>query len=425
MVALFLRFLVDAIIGFFIDICSAKIYIHNMKDGLAYALITPHTIVKSRTGGVISRMLSRVDLEFCGAQIFAPDLKLVERYALAVRTRQSTSQTDSQIKILISDYILSQLSPSEGRRHRTMMLLFRGENACKKLSDVVGALYPQLQTRDSLTGETIRDTYADLVMSPGNPSSVSYFEPAILTPPNQTEAKKNLAIFADFIRSESNLVENVRHPYPEKIERTLVIIKPDNWRYPSSKPGTIIDMFSRTGLRIIGCKLVQMSIAESLEFYGPVKRMLETKLSSVAARQARQYLEEHFNLTLSDAFEQTLSETFGAEYAEEQFNRIIEFMSGNRPTDFPREEWERPGSVKSMVLVYEGVNAVQKIRSVLGPTDPTQAPGGTVRKEFGSDVMVNTAHASDSVENAVREMEIVNIQQNPLASLIDTYLKTS
>ena len=54
-------------------------------------------------------------------------------------------------------------------------------------------------------------------------------------------------------------------------ERTLVIIKPDNWRHPSSRPGNIIDMLSRTGLRIVGCKVHRMSVNDALEFYGPVQ----------------------------------------------------------------------------------------------------------------------------------------------------------
>ena len=76
------------------------------------------------------------------------------------------------------------------------------------------------------------------------------------------------------------------HRDPAKIERTLVIIKPDNWKYASSKPGTIIDMFSRTGLRIIGCKIHQMTISEALEFYGPVKDALKSKLAPVFARES-------------------------------------------------------------------------------------------------------------------------------------------
>jgi nucleoside diphosphate kinase len=75
-----------------------------------------------------------------------------------------------------------------------------------------------------------------------------------------------------------------------------------------------------------------------------------------------------------------------------------------------------------MILVYEGVAAIKKIREVLGPTDPLKAPGGTVRREFGSNVMVNTAHASDSPESFERERAIVKIEENPLESVIKAYL---
>lgn len=108
----------------------------------------------------------------------------------------------------------------------------------------------------------------------------------------------------------------------------------------------------------------------------------------------------------------------------DQFNQIVEFMSGSNPDKCPLEELENPGKVKSMVLIYEGENAVSKIRDVLGPTDPTKAPGGTIRREFGSNIMVNTAHASDSPESAVREMGIVRIEENNCCKIITSYLKS-
>ena len=62
------------------------------------------------------------------------------------------------------------------------------------------------------------------------------------------------------------------------------------------------------------------------------------------------------------------------------------------------------------------MNAVAKIRDVLGPTDPSKAPPGSIRREFGSTIMVNAAHASDSPENARREMGIVNVGENNFRS---------
>jgi nucleoside diphosphate kinase len=97
-------------------------------------------------------------------------------------------------------------------------------------------------------------------------------------------------------------------------------------------------------------------------------------------------------------------------------------MSGCNPKNFPLEHIKNPGTVKCMILIYEGENAVEKIRDVLGPTDPLKAPGGTVRREFGSNVMVNTAHASDSDESYMREKDIVKVDENTLLDLVNAYL---
>jgi len=59
---------------------------------------------------------------------------------------------------------------------------------------------------------------------------------------------------------------------------------------------------------------------------------------------------------------------------------------------------------------------------VLGPTDPSKAPPGSIRREFGSTIMVNAAHASDSLENARREMGIVRIgQENTFRKVVEEF----
>ena len=393
-----------------------------MKEELSYVLVTPYTISKSRTGGVLSRLLSRVNLEFVGAQMFAPSRELAAEYAKSLR--ETIEPEDKKAADMLSNYVLNCFSPSENRTPRVLMLLFRGEDACSQLSNITGAIHKENIGLESITGETIRDTYADIIMSKEDPDKVQYFEPAVLTPRKQEDARKNLQMFVDFLKDRSPVIENLHYKNPDKVERTLVIIKPDNWMYASSKPGTIIDMFSRTGLRIISTKVQQMSVAQALEFYGPVKDVLKEKLSPVFGKKAKETLEEKFEIELSDDTLKSLIDSFGVEYAVDQFNQIVEFMSGSNPDKCPLEELENPGKVKSMVLIYEGENAVSKIRDVLGPTDPTKAPGGTIRREFGSNIMVNTAHASDSPENAKREMGIVRITENNCCKIINSYLKS-
>jgi nucleoside diphosphate kinase len=389
-----------------------------MSLQLSYILVTPYTIAKSRTGGVISRLLSRTDLELVGAQIFAPDEAFAKEYAENLRRRSPQNQI-----MLLADYVEENLSPSGGRPHRSLLLLLRGENATEKLLTACGHIYTEHVEFDAISGETIRDTYADLIFSKDNPGKVSYFEPAVLTPRWPVYSDEDLLQFARFLEGKDNIVRNIDYPDPSKIEQTLVIIKPDNWTYNSSRPGAIMDMFSRTGLRIIGIKVHRFSMAQALDFYGPVEDILKKNLAPGFGRQAKEMLEKEFNFSLGEDAVNALSASFGIECAKNQFEQIVEFMSGRRPGACPPEELHNPGSVKCMILVYEGEDAVKKIRDVLGPTDPLKAPDGTVRREFGSNVMVNTAHASDSPESYEREKHIVNIGENSLSSIIREYLQ--
>ena len=78
-------------------------------------------------------------------------------------------------------------------------------------------------------------------------------------------------------------------------------------------------------------------------------------------------------------------------------------------------------------MLYEGPNAIEKIRNVLGSTDPTKAEPGTVRSDFGRDLMRNGAHASDSPENAMRERKIAGLAETEtdtcdVAEIINKYL---
>ncbi|MCL2719798.1 MAG: nucleoside-diphosphate kinase [Treponema sp.] len=389
-----------------------------MSIGLSYVFVTPYTIAKSRTGGVLSRLLSRTGLDLIGAQIFTADQQFADDFAASLRERSPKNQL-----MLLADYVKQYLGPSGGRPHRTLMLLFKGDNPCEQLLKVCGHLYTQHVEVNSLVGETIRDTYSDLIFDANNPEEVRYFEPAVITPRHQEEANKDLKFIAKFLEGKENLVQNVVYDDPSKIERTLVIIKPDNWTHNSSRPGAIIDMFSRTGLRIIGIKIHQFSLAEALDFYGPVEAQLKERLAPKYGKQARELLEKEFQFPLNDNIEKILAESLGIECAKNQFSHVVEFISGKRPGCHTAEEIQKAGNVKCMILVYEGQNAINKIRDVLGSTDPNKAADGTVRREFGSNIMVNTAHASDSTDSFEREQNIVRINHNPVVSLINENIK--
>jgi nucleoside diphosphate kinase len=388
-----------------------------MSKTLSYVLVTPHSIAKSRTGGVLARLLSRTNLELVGAQMFAPDAAFAKEYADTLRRRAPQNQL-----MLLADYVETKIGPSGGRPHRTLLLLFQGENPCEQLLTTCGHIYTQHVEVDALAGETIRDTYADLIFAQDDPEKVTYFEPAVLTPRSQKEANEDLLFMANFLDGKRNIVQNIDYPEPEKMEQTLAIIKPDNWVFHSARPGTIMDMFSRTGLRIIGIKVHHFSLAEAMHFYGPVEAVLQEKLSPKFGKRAKELLEKEFQITLSEETSKILTMSFGVECARYEFAQLVQFMCGKKPGIYPPEDLNTAGDVKCMILIYEGENAIKKIRDALGSTNPNEASEGTVRREFGSSVMINTAHASDSTDSYLREKIIVRTEENSLSEIIREHI---
>ena len=386
-----------------------------MPQELAYVILTPYTLFKSRTGGIIARLITRTGLELVGARLFAPSPELVKRYSEVIVS--AADSQDSHIQELIRDYVLLNFSPDPktSRRRRVLVLLFQGDDAVRKVRSVIGNI-----NAHRTGGETIRDTYGDLILDEAG--NVRYFEPAVLAAPNVEEARAKARLWAEFSDKDGGLIDNVV-PYAagDHPQRTLVLIKPDNFRFATGRPGNVIDFFSRTGLYIVGIKVHRMSVADAVEFYGPVKEVLRTKLKDVVAGRACVALEKEFGFPIPDAEARQLGEVLGPLYGENQFENIIKFMSGHAPSETKPEQMKAPGTEKCIALVYEGVEAVRKIRDVLGPTDPSKAPPGSIRREFGSNIMVNAAHASDSEDNAKREIGIVRVAENTFKHVIEEF----
>jgi len=347
--------------------------------------------------------------------MFSPSVELVKKYSEAIIS--ANDPQDHRVQDLIYNYILQNLSPDPktGRRRRVMMVLFQGEDAVRKTRSVIGNI-----TSDRRGGETIRDTYGDLIMDENN--QVRYFEPAVLAAPAADEAEAKLRLWASYSDKDGGLLEDTIAYQPgDKPQRTLVLIKPENFRFPTGRPGNMIDFFSRTGLFIVGVKLHRMSVAQATEFYGPVRETLRTRLKDIVAAKAKGAIEKELGFKVPAEQERELGNVLGPLFGDNQFENIVRFMSGHAPSECPPEELNKPGSEKCIALVYEGVEAVRKIRDVLGPTDPSKAPPGSIRREFGQTIMVNAAHASDSEENARREIGIINVPENNFRQVVEQF----
>jgi len=387
-----------------------------MSEELSYVIVTPYSIRKSRTGGIVSRLISRTGLELVTARMFSPGKELTESYAATVVT--ATEPRYRATQELIRDYVLKNFhTDADGNRVRVLMLVFKGENAVEKIRATVGHI-----VNERTAGETIRDTYGDYVADKNG--KVTYFEPGVLAPPDAASVQENLKLWASYSESDGGLLENVvAYPAGADVQKTLVLIKPDNFKFPNARPGGVIDLFSRTGLYIIGFKVHRMSVAQAEEFYRPVLEILQEKLRDPIGARARLAIEGELGLPITDEIQKDLGELLGPIAGRQNWESIVQFMAGMRPSQCPPGQRGEPGSEKCVAVVYQGIDAVQKIRQVLGPTDPSKAPPGSIRREFGQTIMVNAAHASDSPENAAREMKIVQILENNFKSLIEAATK--
>jgi len=134
------------------------------------------------------------------------------------------------------------------------------------------------------------------------------------------------------------------------VEQTLSIIKPD--AVAKNVVGQILARFEAANLKITATKKIQLS--------------------------------------------QTDAEAFYAIHAERPFFKdLVEFMIS--------------GPV--VVTVLEGENAMQTNRDLMGATNPKDAEAGTIRADFAESIDANAVHGSDSVENAVNEINFFFAQR--------------
>ena len=127
------------------------------------------------------------------------------------------------------------------------------------------------------------------------------------------------------------------------MQRTLILLKPDCIQRRLA--GRIIARFEDKGLNIIAMKMIRVS-----------------------PELARQHYAEH---------------------VDKPFYPGLEAFITGAPV---------------LAMIIEGLDAVQVVRDMLGPTSGLKAPAGTIRGDFSSSRQMNLVHASDGVEAAEREI---------------------
>src|SRR5712691_6270269 len=157
-------------------------------DQLAYAMITPYSMRKSRTGGIIARLISRTGLDLVAARMFAPSQELVQRYAETIVSE--TEPVHRATQELIRDYVLKNFTGERnGHAARVVVLVFRGPDAAARMRQTVGHI-----SHEETRGETIRDTFSDYITDESG--KVTYFEPAVVAAFDPNVIARDLKLWA-------------------------------------------------------------------------------------------------------------------------------------------------------------------------------------------------------------------------------------
>lgn len=137
------------------------------------------------------------------------------------------------------------------------------------------------------------------------------------------------------------------------VEQSLVLIKPDG--LVKSLTGDIISKMSETTLKIVGAKIIQVT---------------------------RELAEEHYQHLREEKF----------------FDELIRYIIGEFHTK------------RVLAMVYQGEDAIKKIRKIVGETNPEKAEPVSIRGKYGrittSGVFENVVHASENIKDAEREIKL-------------------
>jgi nucleoside-diphosphate kinase len=129
------------------------------------------------------------------------------------------------------------------------------------------------------------------------------------------------------------------------MERSLVLIKPDAMR--RGLAGTIINRLESQGLKLAAIRMLHLD---------------------------KELAERHYAIHREKPF----------------FEGLVKYVT----------------SAPIIASVFRGENAIEKIREIMGPTDPAKASAGTIRGDFGVDIEQNSVHGSDSPQNAEQEIKL-------------------
>jgi len=395
------------------------------SDELAFAWISPRSLIKGLEGGIIARLLAQPGIKLAGTRMFSPSEAFVDEYT-AIHQKTFRPAPFKPFVRFIEDNLRPSITGPKGLPNHVMFMLFTGRNVRATLSRTIGNYLPD--PRVGMVGRTIRGAYGDFIRDDNG--HIHHFQPAIVSASTDEANELYLELFSRYMQDNGGIFDTYydRLDIHKNYGTGMVIIKPDALERPSSLPGHIMDLFGSTGLHLVGCRVFSFSVRQAKEFYGFLEDIFVDKLRSKLEGQIKRALDKEFGdqFTISDTEYDIFTTVLRRKMARTEVDRIIEYMAGVAPSAVPENDWDKAGPARCLALLYRGENAIETIRTKLGSTDPSKAAVGTIRSDYGRDIMKNGAHASDSEASMRREREIIGLvpgAPSRTKAIIDSWLK--
>lgn len=287
---------------------------HSQTGGeeLTYALVTPYSLHKSRTGGILARLLW-ADVKLVAARMYAPgpDSTFIEEYCDGIYDPAERAVPLLYQKMIIEYVIKNFGKPNvRGISNRLTVLVLRGPNAVRGITEAVGHISQHVR------GDSLRGTFGDFFREDTtalerDPTYQSrkrlweryeafqkldlperendFFEPAVLTGTTRQMTEAHLKLFRKYAYSDGGFVlDAVDELDSPTTETSMVVLKPESFRNRDPLPGNLIDFFARTGMFITAMKVMKLSAEEAREFYALKLPQFREQLKGMVADRARQ-----------------------------------------------------------------------------------------------------------------------------------------
>jgi hypothetical protein len=172
------------------------------SDELAFAWISPRSLIKGLEGGIIARLLAQPGIKLAGTRMFSPSEAFVDEYT-AIHQKTFRPAPFKPFVRFIEDNLRPSITGPKGLPNHVMFMLFTGRNVRATLSRTIGNYLPD--PRVGMVGRTIRGAYGDFIRDDNG--HIHHFQPAIVSASTDEANELYLELFSRYMQDNGGIFD--------------------------------------------------------------------------------------------------------------------------------------------------------------------------------------------------------------------------